>query len=98
MNSISDIQKIEAFTPKASAPDFPAWIIKLLKRQDQLNKRYEKAHGKFAEAYNDFLGAVVEINDQFGTTFTLEEAVAEFEGQETDCACDDDDEDDDKDE
>jgi hypothetical protein len=94
MNSISDIQKIETFTPKAPAPDFPAWIIKLLKRQDQLNKRYEKAHDKFAEAYNEFLGSIVEINEQFGTTFTLEQAAAEFEGMEADCGCDDDDEDD----
>ena len=84
MNSISDIQKIEAFTPKAQAPDFPAWIVKLLKRQDQLNKRYENAHGKFAEAYNEFLVTVSEINDQFGTAFTIEQALTEFQGLETD--------------
>jgi hypothetical protein len=97
MNSISDIQKIEAFTPKAPSPDFPAWIIKLLKRQDQLNKRYEKAHGKFAEAYNEFLVAVAEINEQSGTNFTLEQAMTEFQGEYADCACDDD-EDEDEDE
>jgi len=97
MNSISDIQKIEPFTPRAPSPDFPAWIIKLLKRQDQLNKRYEKAHGKFAEAYNEFLGSMNEINDQFGTGFTLEQALSEFEGTEADdCGCDDDDEDEDE--
>jgi len=95
MNSISEIQKIEPFKPR-TLKEFPAWMVKLLTRQDQLNQRYERAHGKFADAYNEFLMAVVEINDKFGTSFSLEQALAEFEGGEADDADDEDEDEDDE--
>jgi len=82
MNSVSDTQvMVESKTEMLK--DTPNWLIKLVLRQDQLNRRYEKAHSKFAVAYNDFISAMDEINDQFGTTFSLEQSLAEFQGVET---------------
>ena len=89
MNSVSDTQVIEPKTEVLN--DMPHWIKKLILRQDQLNRRYEKAHSKFAGAYNDFLSAMDEINAQFGTSFTIEQALAEFQGVETIADLEDDD-------
>lgn len=80
--------------PTKAEPSFPEWLVKLINRQNQLNKKYEKAHNEFAQAYNDFVDAVAEINDRNGTDFNLEQAMTEFEGFPVDV---DDDEDDDED-
>ena len=91
MNSVSDTQvMVESKTEMLK--DTPNWLIKLVLRQDQLNRRYEKAHSKFAAVYNDFLSAMDEINAQFGTSFTIEQSLTEFQGVETIADLEDDDE------
>ena len=72
------------------------WMAKIVRRQMALNKRYEKARSQFASAWNDFLAALEEINGVYGTDFSVEQAITEFEGQYSDEA--DEDEDDDEDE
>lgn len=58
----------------------PLWMVKMAQRQQSLNKRYEFAHGQFAQAYNDFLMAIDEINAEHGTEFTFQQAVTEYQG------------------
>ena len=58
----------------------PAWMLKMIQRQQTLNKRYEFAHGQFAAAYNDFLAAIDEINMEHGTDFSFQQAVTEYQG------------------
>jgi len=62
------------------AEPLPAWLTKMVQRQQSLNKRYEFAHGQFATAYNDFLNAIDEINAEHGTEFTFQQAVTEYQG------------------
>lgn len=75
----------------------PAWMVKMVRRQEQLNKRYELAHSQFATAYNDFLATIDEINIEHGTDFSFSQAVTEYQGYFAEDAFDeveDDDEDD----
>ena len=78
------------------ASSIQPWMAKIVRRQMALNKRYEKARSQFASAWNDFLAALEEINGVYGTDFSVEQAITEFEGQYSDEA--DEDEDDDEDE
>jgi len=59
----------------------PPWLAKIVQRQGVLNRQYEAAHDKMVEAYNDFLSAIDEINEDYGTEFTFEQAAAEFQGE-----------------
>jgi hypothetical protein len=80
---------------KPEAGDFPPWIQKILRQQVAHNKRYEKARALVAEAYNDFLSAISDVNNEHGTTFTIDQALAEWSGDyapEAEEVVDDDDE------
>jgi hypothetical protein len=55
-------------------------MVKMVQRQQTLNKKYEFAHGQFAAAYNDFLAAIDEINIEHGTDFSFQQAVTEYQG------------------
>jgi len=71
----------QAVTVKPTTPtQKPAWMVKMIQRQQQLNKKYEFAHGQFAAAYNDFLAAIDEINVEHGTDFSFQQAVTEYQG------------------
>jgi hypothetical protein len=59
----------------------PPWLAGIVKRQLKLNKQYETAHDKLAEAYNDFLATIDDINLEYGTEFTFEQAATEFQGE-----------------
>lgn len=67
--------------PETEVP--PKWIKKILKRHGQLNKRYETAYAHLGAAWNTFLSRIDEINAEHGTTFTVDQAMLEFQGQET---------------
>ncbi len=67
-------------TTRQTAEPLPSWLNKMVQRQQSLNKRYEFAHGQFAQAYNDFLMAIDEINAEHGTEFTFQQAVTEYQG------------------
>ncbi len=80
----------------------PSWLAKIVQRQDILNRQYESAHDKMVEAYNDFLSVIEEINEDYGTEFTFEQAAVEFQGDfafpiSDEPSEDEDDEDDDED-
>lgn len=60
--------------------ELPPWMMKMLKRQDFLNQKYEHAHALFAQAYNDFLSSIDEINFENDTRFTFHQAVKEYGG------------------
>ena len=66
------------------------WMLKMIQRQLQFEKQYRETHSIFAEAYNDFLSILDNINFEHGTSFTIQQAVEEFGGEEVDL--DDDDE------
>ncbi len=66
--------------PTDTAEEMPDWLRKMVRRQQSLNKRYEDAHGQFANAYNEFLSTIEEINEQHGTTFSFQQAVTEYQG------------------
>lgn len=75
-------------TPEAIEPaktqaveEQPKWIQKILRAQAAHNKRYEQAHAYLAEAWNDFLSSVAEINAEWGTDFTPKQALGEFGDQ-----------------
>ena len=57
------------------------WMLKLARKQDAWNKKYRKSYGEFAKAYNDFLESIEEINIEYGTSFTLGQAVEDFQGR-----------------
>ena len=59
----------------------PPWLSEIVERQRDLNRQYEAAHDKLAEAYNDFLASIDEINEEYGTEFTFEQAAVEFQGE-----------------
>lgn len=60
--------------------ELPPWLKKMVKRQDYLNEKYEHAHALFAQAYNDFLQSIDEINFENDTRFTFHQAVKEYGG------------------
>lgn len=66
--------------------ELPIWLQKMVRRQELLNKRYERARGEFAQAYNDFLMIIEETNDKYGTNFTFQQAIEEFGGDFADDA------------
>ena len=70
-------KQVEAKKPVA---DFPPWIQKILRQQVAHNKRYEMARAYVAEAYNDFISTINDINNEHGTTFTIDQALAEWGG------------------
>ena len=59
----------------------PEWLGKMVCRQHKLNDQHKKARQEFAAAWNDFLVAIQEVNDQRGTNFSAEQALQEFHGQ-----------------
>ena len=59
----------------------PLWMSRILQQQDTHNRNYEQAQAYFAEAWNDFLSAVQEINGEWGTNFSPEEALGEWGGE-----------------
>jgi len=60
--------------------DNPVWLKKMIRRQQSLNKKYERAHGEFAQAYNEFLMTIDEINSEHGTEFDFQQAANEYDG------------------
>lgn len=87
MNAI--LQPVEK--QKKEVEELPDWLQKMIRRQELLNKRYEKAHGEFVESYNEFLMIIEEINDKYGTQFTFQQSIEEFGGEPVDSGSDDDD-------
>ena len=77
--------------PAVGTEQYPAWMLKLVRRKMQLENNYKKAHTQFASIYNEFLLMIEEINMEYGTSFTFQQAMQEFGGEE---ALDDEDEDD----
>ncbi len=75
------------------------WLAKMIKRQEELDSLYDEAHNKLADAYNEFLMAIDEVNFEYGTEFTFQQAAIEFQGEfafsETPIEDDEDDEDED---
>ena len=69
-----------ALTPKVDN-DIPEWMLKILRRQNLLNKRFELANSLFAQAYNDFLSSIQDINGEYGTDFSFDQAVKQFAGE-----------------
>ena len=59
---------------------FPPWMTKILEKQMKMNARYEKAMGLFAESYNDLLLEISEINSEYGTEFSIEQAIYYWQG------------------
>ena len=59
----------------------PEWMLKIVRKQDRYNKIYETAHAFLAEANNELLMAIDDINQKFGTDFTFEQVVQDFGGQ-----------------
>lgn len=58
----------------------PKWLQKIVKRRLILDKKYCDAHDEFANAYNEFLLTIEEINEQRGTQFTFAQAIREYRG------------------
>ena len=58
----------------------PEWMVKIVRRQIKHNKRYETAFAMFATAYNEFIEKIGEINTEFDTAFTFEQAVGMWQG------------------
>lgn len=69
--------------------ELPPWMVKLIQRQIKLNQKYEKAYALLVER---LFADIEEVNEKFGTTFTLEQ-IAAFESDK-DAEDEDDDEDD----
>jgi len=82
---------------KADNAELPPWMVKMVRRQDFLNRRYERAHNQFAKAYNDFLFAIDDINSESDTKFTFKQAVEEFQGHIADEGAVEEDDDNDED-
>lgn len=70
--------------PAVGTEQYPSWMLKLVKRRSQLENKYKKAHKQFASIYNEFLLMIEEINMEYGTSFTIEQAMEEFHGEEAD--------------
>lgn len=77
--------------------ELPNWLKKLVNRQDALNAKYDKVHGEFAKAYNDFLITIEELNQEHGTSFSFEQAATEYQGMMAGDAYEDDEDDEDED-
>ena len=63
--------------PFAKMPD---WVLKILRRQIQMNNQYEQAWGEAAAAYNDMFDAIAEINDRFNTNLSFESIYTLYRG------------------
>ena len=87
MNNVS--KSIKKTLPKTK---LPPWLAGMVRKQVTIENRFEKAHTEFAEIYNEFLMMLEDLNERFGTQFTVEQALTEFGNEITD-ECDDDDED-----
>ena len=74
-------QSIPQVESAEESEEIQGWMLKLARRQDAMNKKYKKAYGEFARAYNDFLDSIDEINMQYETPFTFGQAVEEFQGK-----------------
>lgn len=79
---------------KAKSGSSPAWLLKILKRHNVLNVRYEKAQERLAVAYAEFISNIDDVNLEYGTEFTAPQAVKAFDGVVTaaDLEIEDDDE------
>ncbi len=84
-------------TTRQTAEPLPSWLTKMVHRQQSLNKRYERAQGQFASAYNEFLMAIEEINEQHGTNFSFQQAATDYQGLFADGGTMDEDDEDDED-
>ena len=76
------MEKPEAATaaPQVSAEPPPVWMVRIVKRQLRINKQYEMARGLVAAAYNDLIDAIAEVNNQYGTDFSLDELYGTYAG------------------
>jgi hypothetical protein len=70
---------------------YPPWMLKIIQQRLRLEKKYKEAYSMFAEAYNDFISSLDNINFEYGTSFTIQQALEEFGGEEADLGIDDDD-------
>lgn len=71
---------IAAMVSKAPVVPPPEWMVKIVRRQIKHNKRYETAFALFATSYNRFIEEIGEINNEFDTAFTFEQAVTMWQG------------------
>jgi hypothetical protein len=76
--------KAKITRPAVITEQLPSWLLKLTKQRSQKENKYKKAHRQFASIYNEFLLMIDEINAEYGTTFTIEQAMEEFHGEEAD--------------
>jgi hypothetical protein len=82
VNNMSGAAKPKLTRPAVGKENHPDWILKLIKQQAQKENKYKKAHKQFASIYNEFLLMIEDINDQYGTSFTIQQALEEFHGEE----------------
>ena len=59
----------------------PTWMLKIVRRQIKINEHFELAKGMVAAAYNDFLDAIEEVNNKYGTNFDVHEIYGEYGGE-----------------
>lgn len=79
---VVEINAVNAVTSVTDSP--PKWMHQIVRRQQLLNRQYLKARQEFAGVWNDFLSAVQEVNEKYGTEFTAEQSFQEFQGQFSD--------------
>ena len=95
MESITILQPHAATPISTVAVDttsqLPSWLSKMTKRQQKLNKKYERAKGEVAQAYNELLMRIDEINENNGTSFSFSQVVNEYQGRYAHDAIDGDD-------
>jgi len=60
--------------------ELPDWMKKIVRKQIRFNTKYECAHEKFVDAYNEFLTVIEEINETSGTDFSFQKAMDDFGG------------------
>jgi hypothetical protein len=58
----------------------PEWMLKIIKRQFRLAKKYHRARNLALEIYNIALDEIETINNESGTNFTLAKFLEEFQG------------------
>ena len=70
--------------------EVPKWIQKLNDRQLELNDAYEQALDLISTKYNDFILEINRVNKKHGTSFTAQEIVELYGGEEVYIEDDDD--------
>jgi hypothetical protein len=79
-----------------SIKELPPWLVGIVRRQLQLDKRYEKAYNELFDAYELLLFDISRINMKYGTDFSFRQVAEEMGGVNQ--PIDDDEFDDDEDE